>query len=228
METRKVLCKHRDNCKIIELEREKAVENLRAHLSEQRHDFFNMLQVIYGLTQLKKTEKVLEYIRNYSRKLESIGRIYNSKCIKLADLLYTKEKEAGNIEVNFEVIPEICYNLEIRVLDDDRIIHTLESVINTYFYLLNVNDRKDATVVVELRESADSYTLEVYCKELRDNEMEVFPYILSEKEVHWNKISGNVKGLDSIIELCKAEELDAKLLDKDLSFILKVDKEQVL
>lgn len=217
-------CSKSEICSIIKSEREQAIENLRAHLSEQRHDFFNLLQVIYGYTQLKKTDKVLEHIRNYSSKLENMGRVYNSKCIKLADLLYNKEKEAESVDLNFEVSVEISFDPVIRMLEDENIINGIDSIITAYFYMLCENGHKDATVVYSLKESADDFTMEIYCKEVRRGDIEAFPFRPEDKKNYWSKISGNVESLKSILELCKNAGIEAKWAEVDSTFTVRIYK----
>lgn len=228
MEVKKCPCKNScsqsEKCEIVEAEREQAVESLRAHLSEQRHDFFNLLQVIYGYTQLKKADKVLEYIRSYSSKLENIGRVYNSKCIKMADLLYTKEKEAENVDLNFEVSVEISFDPIIRILEEENIIHVIDSIIDNYFYMLNKNGHNNATVVYALKENADSFAMEIYCKEIRNGGMEAFPFIFADKEIYWSKISGSVESVDSIMEFCRKTGLEANWVAGDSTYSVKVYK----
>ncbi|HHY36782.1 MAG TPA: hypothetical protein GX518_03740 [Firmicutes bacterium] len=43
-------------------------DRIPEQLRQQRHDFLNHLQVIYGLLQLQKTERALEYIDGMLRK----------------------------------------------------------------------------------------------------------------------------------------------------------------
>ena len=71
-------CK-RNNSLDIEAEREMYIESLKNHLREYRHDFFNLLQVLYGYTQLNKPDKVLQHITDYCRQMENIGTLYNCK-----------------------------------------------------------------------------------------------------------------------------------------------------
>lgn len=217
-------CSKLENCEVIKAEREQAVENLRAHLSEQRHDFFNLLQVIYGYTQLKKTDKVLEHIRNYSRKLENIGRVYNSKCIKLADLLYNKEKEAGSVDLNFEISAETSFEPVVRMLENENIVYVIDSVVTAYFYMLCENGHKNATIVYGLKENDDDFTMEIYCSEIRSGELGPFPFLTGSEELYWSKLQRSFPSMEKILEFCKRTGLDANWVGMDSTFNVRVYK----
>lgn len=217
-------CSKMENCEIIKAEREQAVENLRAHLSEQRHDFFNLLQVIYGYTQLDKPDKVLENIRNYSRKLENIGRVYNSKCIKLADLLYNKEKEAGSVDLNFEVCAEISFEPVVRMLEDENIIHVIDSVVTAYFYTLCESGNKNTTIIFGLKENDDDFAMEIYCREIRSGELGVFPMMTGSKEIYWSKLQRSFPSMEMVFDFCNRTGLDANWVGTDSTVIVRVYK----
>jgi hypothetical protein len=217
-------CSKLEKCEIIKAEREQAVESLRAHLSEQRHDFFNLLQVIYGYTQLKKADKVLEHIRNYSVKLENIGRVYNSKCIKLADLLYNKEKEAESVDLHFEVSAEISFEPIVRMLEDESIIHVIDSMVTAYFYILSENGHRNTTIVYGLKENSDDFSMEIYCREIRSGELSSFLFMPGKEELYWSKLQRSFPSMESVLEFCNRTGLDANWVERDSTFTVRVYK----
>lgn len=59
-------------------------------VSLYRHDFLNILQVVGGLAQLNKTDRLLTYIRKASEEVQQMGRLINCGDPRFALLLYEK------------------------------------------------------------------------------------------------------------------------------------------
>lgn len=53
-----------------------------------RHDFLNYLQVVAGLAQLNKTERLMDYIRKASEEVQQFGRLAGCGDSRLALLIY--------------------------------------------------------------------------------------------------------------------------------------------
>ncbi|MGE5677262.1 MAG: Spo0B domain-containing protein [Pseudomonadota bacterium] len=226
METDKSkVCPVAGNCSLLEAERQLSIESLRAHLSEQRHDFFNLLQVLYGYTQLKKSDKVLSHITDYCRQMENIGRLYNARCIKLADLLYTKGKEADSIDLNLEVNADLSFEQSASVMDDERILHVVEHVLSGLYYMLDAAGRRENHVMFLLKENAEYFRAEMFCMEIRDEKLEVFLPALPEKEMFWEKIEKVVISFDRIKEYCLNNGFRAEAFETGAAFVLEVSKE---
>ncbi|HWQ30205.1 MAG TPA: Spo0B domain-containing protein, partial [Negativicutes bacterium] len=222
------VCTVADDCSLLEAEMELSIESLRSHLSEQRHDFFNLLQILYGYTQLKKSDKVLSHITDYCRKMENIGRLYNARCIKLADLLYTKGKEADNIDLNLEVNADISYEQAAKALDDQRILHVVDHALSGLYYMLDAGGYKETHVVFFLKEEADSFRVEVFCMEIREGRLAGFVPVLPEKEMFWEKIERTVTGFAEIKKYCSDNGFKAEAFEAEAEFLLVVSKDMLL
>ena len=208
----------------VEAEKERSIESLKAHLSEQRHDFFNLLQVLYGYTQLKKPDKVLAYIKDYCTQMENIGRLYNCKCIKLADLLYTKAKEAESIDLNLEVSAEVSFDSVVRMLDDQAVLHAVDHAISGFLYVLNENGYKNAHLMYALKENADNFHMEIYCRELREGQLEPIRFIIPEQFMYWKKIARGIMCFDRIAKYCNDSGFDGRMLGDGATFVLSFSK----
>ena len=206
----------------IEAEKEQYIENLKAHLSEQRHDFFNLLQVLYGYTQLKKPDKVLASITDYCRQMENIGKIYNCKCIKLADLLYTKGKEAESIDLKLEISVRISSDPAVRVLDGAAVLYIIDHVISGFLYALDEKAIKNAHVMYDLRENEEGFQMEMYCREIREGQLEPFSFAVPEKVLYWKKIARGIMSFDMIMKYCDDIGFDGKMLEDGSTFILNI------
>jgi hypothetical protein len=91
------------------------MEELLNLLRVQRHDFVNHLQVISGYIQLKKYDKVMEYLTDISVTLQNEGQVNKlENPILIASLLTTKH-EAGKWQ-----IPVDIYAMSAVVLDDNE------------------------------------------------------------------------------------------------------------
>lgn len=217
-------CQNADCCDLIQAERELWLESLRAHLSEQRHDFFNLLQVLYGYTQLKKHDKVLAYISSYCRLMENIGRLYNGKCIKLADLLYTKIKEADSLDLSLEVIADIGFEPSVRLLDADSVLYATDRAISALYYMLDSGGYKGAVVICSLKENQDDFVLEIYCRDIREEKLSSNGLGFPEKEMYWKKLERDVSDLPTIMRYCKDNGIEIKMLRGNTDLSLTVFK----
>lgn len=211
---------------MLEAERELGIENLKAHLSEQRHDFLNLLQVLYGYTQLKKYDKVISHIKSYCRQLENLGRLYNCKCIKLADLLYTKAKEAESVDMKLEVFVNVSFEPVVRMLDDAAVIHILDNIISVFLYALDSRDYKNTSIYFELEERADSFRIEVYCKELREGSLDKVSLDIPEQVMNWKKIDKSIMSTSSIKQYCSDMGYEAEMLEDGTGFMMSIRKIQ--
>jgi len=217
-------CPGADCCDLLQEEREFWLESLRAHLSEQRHDFFNLLQVLYGYTQLKKHDKVLVYISNYCRLMENIGRLYNAKCIKLADLLYTKVKEADSVDLDLEVTVEISFEPVVRLLEADSVLYVADRILSAFYYMLDTGGCKGASVVCSLKENQDGFELELYCRDIREGKLPVGNLSFPEKEMFWNKLQCNVADFPTITRYCRDNGMVIDILRESADIYLTVYK----
>lgn len=217
-------CQNSDCCDLIQAERELWLESLRAHLSEQRHDFFNLLQVLYGYTQLKKSDKVLAYISSYCRQMENLGRLYNGKCIKLADLLYTKVKEADSLDLSLEVMADIGFEPSVRLLEADRVLYVTDRVISAFYYLLDSVGCKGAAVICSLKENPEDFVLEIYCRDIREGKLSLDGLSFPEKKMFWKKLECEVADFPTIMSYCKDNGVEIKMLLERAELSLTVFK----
>jgi hypothetical protein len=218
------ICRRVGKCDMVEAEKEYAVESLKSHLGEQRHDFFNLLQVLYGYTQLKKSDKVLEHIKHYCRQMENIGRLYNCKCIKLADLLYNKDKEAGSVDLNFEVNIDISFEPVVRMLEDERVLHALDYAISGFFYVLDDKGYKNAHIIYNLKENTDGFQMEIYCKELRESQLDPISFTIPMQAMYWKKTARSIMSFDRITKYCEDTGLGGKMLEAEAAYVLSIYK----
>ncbi|ABR48463.1 signal transduction histidine kinase regulating citrate/malate metabolism [Alkaliphilus metalliredigens QYMF] len=72
-------------------------------LTNQRHDFMNTLQTVYGYIQLGQPEKAVEQIKQVTNYANQMGRVFNLQCVPLA-MLITETMKLNTIGENCTVI----------------------------------------------------------------------------------------------------------------------------
>lgn len=85
-------------------------EKMLELLSVLRHDFLNHLQVISGLLQLNKPERVMEYIREVSSHIASLSKIVHLKNSEAAAAMLVGCHEAAKeqVELHFHVKTDLA------------------------------------------------------------------------------------------------------------------------
>jgi hypothetical protein len=127
-----------------------------------RHDFLNILQVVGGLAQLNKTDRLLTYIRKASDEVQQFGRLISCGDPRLALILY---------EVLLQDISTGDYALYVKdtlplineeVLDDtQKILQALQS---------RLRSLGDCTLAVTLTgEVGPSVNIRLLCDEIQDS-----------------------------------------------------------
>jgi sensor histidine kinase regulating citrate/malate metabolism len=58
------------------------------HIREQRHDFMNHIQVVWGYLQLKKPDEAIRYIARINEEFNVLGSLFKISCPQLSLFLY--------------------------------------------------------------------------------------------------------------------------------------------
>lgn len=108
-------------------------EEIIRYLREQRHDYMNHIQVIWGYLQLNRPEKAADYISGMNSKLQVLGKVLKINSPLLALFLYNticKVQSMGmNVEINADSIEfehyfslHTCEKLKIIKISFDTVI----------------------------------------------------------------------------------------------------------
>jgi hypothetical protein len=157
--------------------------------------------------------------------MENIGRLYNAKCIKLADLLYTKDKEADSIDLNLEINVDAGFDPVIRMLDNEAVLFVVDHALSGFYYILDSKGYKGVNIMFGLKESEDIFQMEIYCKEIRDGKLEAINFVFPEKEMYWKKIERGIIDFDMVARYCKDNGLEGKMLEDGATFVLSICKD---
>ncbi|MCL6610275.1 MAG: Spo0B domain-containing protein [Peptococcaceae bacterium] len=93
-------------------------------MSIQRHDFLNHLQVISGLAQLNKIERVKEYVKQVSLEMDRLGKVARLMVPEVAAVLLAGHYLAEKHQVN--VVYDIGTNLEDCAVPGNILAEVLE------------------------------------------------------------------------------------------------------
>lgn len=79
-------------------------------LRVQRHDFMNHLQIISGMVQLNKTDRIYDYIREIARKISEDGKITALVFPETAAALLVNRQQAvkQGVEVQFDITTNLA------------------------------------------------------------------------------------------------------------------------
>lgn len=97
------------------------------YMREQRHDFMNHIQVIWGYLQLDKPKNALEYIAELNKKLAVFGQVFLIESPVLSLFLYKCIRRAYDLEktidfdfeaLNLENFLMHNYNEKLIIMED--------------------------------------------------------------------------------------------------------------
>lgn len=77
------------------------LENLNLKLREQRHDYLNQIQIVYGLLELEEYEEAREYLRPVFKDIMKVNRALRTAQPAVNALLQAKMEEAEQQGIDF-------------------------------------------------------------------------------------------------------------------------------
>lgn len=159
------------------------IDNFVKIIRNQRHDFMNYLQVIYGYIQINNLEKAKEYIDSLSSKNEIISILYNLGDNFLAICL---EK---NIDRLWKKNIEVCFDTEIEHIEKSFFkneYYKNSNLVNNIFD--NVENNNEGIVYIYFFEDELGINL------LISNKKDLIDEISWMEE--WQKLNTNINKLD--------------------------------
>lgn len=129
-------------------------------MSVQRHDFLNHLQVISGLVQLNKVERVREYISQVCMEVERLSKVGHLHVPEVAAVLLAGHFLAGRHQV--EVAYDINASLQFCVVPGEVLGQVVEEVFAQSLECLVPPGVPDRTLRVSLTETEKKYLLKIF------------------------------------------------------------------
>ncbi len=139
--------------------------------SVQRHDFLNHLQVISGLVQLNKSDRVTEYISQVCQEAERLSRVAHLNVPEVAAVLLVTHFTANKHQV--EIIYDINTNLAGCNVPDRILAEALEEIVKQSLACLAPPDKQDRRLKISINESEKKYLFRVSFHEPNPGEAEL-------------------------------------------------------
>lgn len=130
---------------------------LLEYISVQRHDFLNHLQVISGLVQLNKSDRVRDYIDQVCNEIAELSVVTRLKVPELKAVLLVAVNAAHRCQV--KVVFDINTNMEGCRVSGDILGQSVDECINLAFEHLSPPHVKDRRLLLCISESDKKYTV---------------------------------------------------------------------
>lgn len=148
-------------------------------LREQRHDYMNTFQIIYGYLQLNNREKAMKHIKKAITISSSAGRCYYLSVFSVSLLLEKKIKQGENKGIEVIIDIDSYVDNEIRDIKNEKIILYHISEILDIFINCTYKDNSEAKLLIDIYEhidriefvfsgDIDTNLLETKCKEKKN------------------------------------------------------------
>lgn len=130
---------------------------------KQRHDFMNILQVVYGYLQLDKKENAIDEIKKATSTTESISQLHKISNLGISLILESKLYETINLGKDITIEVETSYDEEYRDIDNEKeIISKIDKIIGS---LIKINalalEDEEISTHIKIVENDDS--LQIIC-----------------------------------------------------------------
>lgn len=134
-------------------------EELITVMRSQRHDFLNHIQVIYGLAQLNKTEKLSSYIGALKSDIETENMLGTLSQAEFAAFLLRKKSSAIEQGIKFEL--DIFTDLVHLKIAANELVSITGNLIDNAFYAVKASPDSDSEVLLTIDEQDSIYIISV-------------------------------------------------------------------
>lgn len=135
------------------------LENLNSTLREQRHDYLNHIQVIYGLMELEEYEEAKKYMEPVYNDLIRVGRALRTAHPAINALLQAKTQMGQNEDIT--VLLEVKSNLKAIPMEPWELCKILSNVIDNGMTALKQKETS-RKLYIDIQEDKDQYTFFIY------------------------------------------------------------------
>lgn len=116
------------------------VVEFRRLLREQRHDFMNMFQIIYGYIKLGKIDKAIYSVNKVIELNSNISKLYSLSIFTISLFMDKKIREFTDFDMKINLAVKNMTDYEIRSIENEKEI--LESLISIFDKIMD-RDIKD-------------------------------------------------------------------------------------
>lgn len=159
-------------------------------ISVQRHDFLNHLQVISGLLQLNKADRVKDYIRHVSLEVERLSKVVHLKVPQAAAAFLLGHHQAEKHQV------EVYYNIQTDLGDcavpGEQLGRVLFEALKQSLWCMASPEINRRRVDINLLESERKYTCRILFPEPPNTAADSAQAALAEAEKQLAPFGGRV------------------------------------
>lgn len=134
------------------------LEHLNLKLREQRHDYLNQIQIVYGLLELEEYEEARKYLRPVFKDIMKVNRALKTAQPAVNALLQAKMEAAAESEVDLYL--DILTQLRELAMEPWEFCKILANLIDNAVTAVSENDG-EKRVVVHLEEREQDYLVMV-------------------------------------------------------------------
>lgn len=142
------------------------LENLNRRLREQRHDYLNQLQIVYGLLELEEYEEAREYLKPVFKDIMKVNRALKTAQPAVNALLQAKMETAEKQGIDFYL--EVGTQLSALSMEAWELCKVLGNLIDNAITAVGSEEydpieepEKEKRITVEIREAGRNYQINV-------------------------------------------------------------------
>lgn len=202
----------------------KLLTDMNNNLRENRHDYLNTMQIVYGMVELEEYDELKDYLEPMYQDIMKTSKALKTSMPAVNALLMAKMSESDQAGINFFV--EVKSNLRNLDIAEWELCRILSNLIDNAFRAVKESD-KDNRVIVDINETKENilFTITDFAKEIpAELQQSIFqPGFTTKKE------EGHGMGLSIVSKLVAKNSGDIKLRsDKtETSFTITFPKKEV-
>lgn len=206
-------------------QRIKWLSDMNFRLRENRHDYLNTMQIVYGMVELEEYDELKAYLEPMYQDIMKTSKALKTSKPAVNALLMAKTTEAEQSEIDLYL--EVKSNLKNLEITEWELCRILSNLIDNAFRAVRENDAVDADrrVVVDINESKTdvTFTITNFANEIpKEIQKNIFqPGFTTKKE------EGHGMGLSIVSKLVAKSrgEISLKSDSKETSFKIVFPKQ---
>lgn len=208
--SRIVKCKGSKYCDSVNSVKSCSINNLKGLARQQRHDFMNFFQVIYGYLQLNKKDKAIDQIKKITKMSSNLSKVFKLSIPSISFLLSKKINDANNYDISlvYQVKSEIPDELR-DIENEEEIMTTLNGIFDSVIgFFENIDGHNSLKINIE--EYKNKIKVVFYGKELK--------YVFEKLKIQYKNI--NINGFEYYISFELKNIRNLKVEDNIYSKVL--------
>ena len=197
------------------------LEKLNSKLREQRHDYLNQMQIVYGLLELEEYEEARDYMRPIFKDVMKVSRAMKTSQPAVNALLQAKLEAAERLGIDFYL--EVATQLTELPMEPWELCKVLANLIDNAMTAVEHLDG-EKSIRLEMREHKEEYQIAVHNNGPvipEKNRKLIFNQVFTTKEGE-----GHGMGLSIVTGVLKEVKgsIQVESTDEETSFFVKIPK----